>query len=278
VVPIGTVVVVVGLTMYWTGREGVLAEGGSLALRNVFGHADSLRCLLWGSLAGCVAAIAMAVGTRRSGLAPALDAWLEGLRAMVLACVILLLAWSLGSVCEDLKTAEYLVGLIHGWLSPTFLPAIVFVVAGVVSFATGTSWGTMAILFPLVIPAAHRLAPGNEHVVLSSIASILSGSVWGDHCSPISDTTILSSLASSSDHIDHVRTQLPYAVIVGLVALVVGDVATGMGLYPAWVGLLVGAGLLVGIVWGVARPVAEAPASGSPTAHPSEDPSSADGR
>jgi Na+/H+ antiporter NhaC len=99
----------------------------------------------------------------------------------------------------------------------------------------------MGILFPLVVPLAHQLAPEDPVIVLSSVASILSGSVWGDHCSPISDTTIMSSMASSCDHVDHVRTQLPYAAAVGGVSLVFGELATGLGLYGAPVALVVGA-------------------------------------
>jgi Na+/H+ antiporter NhaC len=91
--------------------------------------------------------------------------------------------------------------------------------------------------------------------MLGAISSILAGSVWGDHCSPISDTTIMSSMASSCDHIDHVRTQLPYALAVGLVSLFFGDLATGFGLYPAWVGLVLGAGALVALLYFVGRPV-----------------------
>jgi Na+/H+ antiporter NhaC len=132
---------------------------------------------------------------------------------------------------------------------------VVFVVAALVSFATGTSWGTMAILFPLVMPLAHELAPGDHLIMLSAVSSILTGSVWGDHCSPISDTTILSSMASSCDHVDHVRTQLPYALAVGLVSLVFGDLATGLGLYPAWVGMLLGAAALVLLLRVVGRVV-----------------------
>ena len=103
---------------------------------------------------------------------------------------------------------------------------------------------TMAILFPLVVPLAHELAPGDMNVMLGAISSVLAGAVWGDHCSPISDTTVLSSVASGCNHIEHVRTQLPYALLVGVVGLVFGTIPTGYGL-PPWVSLIVGAAVLI---------------------------------
>ena len=257
VLPIGTVILVALLGMYFTGRAAVLEAGDDPSLRAVFGNASSLKALLWASLAGCVAAIVTSVLRRSLRFDQALDAWLAGLRSMVLACTILVLAWSLGSVCGDLHTARFVIGAIGDGLAPGLLPAIVFVVAALVSFATGTSWGTMAILFPLVIPTAHALAPGDHHIMLGAISSILAGSVWGDHCSPISDTTIMSSMASSCDHVDHVRTQLPYAVAVGLIGLVLGELGTGLGLYPAWVGLALGVVALVALLRFAGKPVAD---------------------
>jgi Na+/H+ antiporter NhaC len=216
---------------------------------------DSYDALLWAALVGSMVAILLVVVQQILSIREAIEAWLTGVKAMILAMVILILAWSLGAVCNDLKTAEFIVGVIGDWLNPGLLPALVFIISGIVSFATGTSWGTMGILFPLVIPLAHGLAPGNELIMLGTISSILAGSVWGDHCSPISDTTIMSSMASSCDHIDHVRTQLPYALVVGVVGLLAGNLATGMGIWPAWVGLLVGAFVLAGIVFLVGKKV-----------------------
>jgi Na+/H+ antiporter NhaC len=101
----------------------------------------------------------------------------------------------------------------------------------------------MGILMPLVIPLAHNMAPGNEVILVGAISSVLAGSVWGDHCSPISDTTVLSSMASSSDHVDHVNTQLPYALLVAAVGLLIGDIPTAFGM-PFWISWVVGAGIL----------------------------------
>jgi len=258
---IGPVLAVVGVAlfgMYFDGRATVLAEGEALSLRSIFGSASSYKALLWASVFGGVVAIVLSLATRALSLAKAMDAWIDGMKSMLLACVILVLAWSLGTICKELHTAEYVIQLIGDGLAPGLLPAMVFVIAAAVSFATGTSWGTMAILFPLVVPLADHLAPGEMHILLGAISSILAGSVWGDHCSPISDTTIMSSMASSCDHVDHVRTQLPYALSVGIAALLFGEIGTGLGLYPAWVGLLLGAAALTALVFVVGRSVDDA--------------------
>jgi Na+/H+ antiporter NhaC len=134
------------------------------------------------------------------------------------------------------------------------IPAIAFVLAAITAFTTGTSWGTMAILMPLIIPLSwavmvvHGIAdPSGMHIMYSSIACVLAGAVWGDHCSPISDTTVLSSIASGCNHIEHVRTQLPYALLVGGASLFIGTIPAGYGL-PPWVSLLVGAAVLYAIL------------------------------
>lgn len=256
-IPICAVVAGVLVAMWWTGYAKLSgqAPGVDIGAWDAFTAGDSYRALLWASLAGCLLAIGLVAGQRILTIAQAMDAWLTGLRSMILAVVILVLAWSLGAVCKDLDSAGFVVAAIGDWLPPGLLPAGVFVIAAAVSFATGTSWGTMGILFPLVIPLSVQLAPGDELSLYGTISSVLSGAVWGDHCSPISDTTILSSLAASCDHVDHVRTQLPYAVCVGLVCLVFGDLATGLEIYPGWVGLCLCAAALVGLVFLIGRPL-----------------------
>ena len=172
-------------------------------------------------------AIVLAVGRRVLTLSEAFGAWVQGLKSMMMAIVILVLAWSIGAATTELQAAAYLVQILEGALDPAWLPVLTFVIAAAMAFATGTSWATMAIMMPLVIPLADALSRsaglGPERVdtiLVGVIASVLAGAVFGDHCSPISDTTILSSMASASDHIDHVRTQLPYAMLVGVVGMV----------------------------------------------------------
>jgi Na+/H+ antiporter NhaC len=190
-----------------------------------------------------------------------IDAWFAGIRSMLLAILILTLAWSIGAVTNEIRTADYIISLISETIDPRFLPVIVFLVCGLTSFATGTSWGTMAIMFPIVIPLSaavtgmNNYSPADTHLILIGvISSVLAGCVWGDHCSPISDTTILSSMASGCDHIDHVRTQLTYAISVGIVTMLIGDILTAFGLSPV-IALLIIAAVLIGIIYSFGKRV-----------------------
>ena len=244
-VPVATVVITVLVGLYHTGIQS-LPENEPATLSNIIGNSDPFTPLLWGSLLGCMAAILLAVGQRSLSLAESIQAWVSGIRMMILAVIILVLAWSLGAVTESLETAPFLAGALSERLPMASLPPLVFVVAAAAAFATGTSWATMAILLPLVVPlsVAFVASSGAESilqhpVVLGAIASVLAGAIFGDHCSPISDTTVMSSMASGCDHLDHVRTQLPYALVVAVVALVVGSVPTSLGLSP-WISLLMG--------------------------------------
>jgi Na+/H+ antiporter NhaC len=264
VLPMLTVVAVTLIGLFLTGRAALAAAAdapaeGSLAWwRDVFANSDSFTTLLWAALAGVVVAALLPVFQRALAVRHAMEAMVEGFKGMLMALVVLVLAWSIGSVCGELHTADWVVSIAEGVLSPHWLPVLVFVLSAAVSFSTGTSWGTMGILIPLVIPIAHGLSTTAGHVpgdgvysavLVGTISSVLAGSVWGDHCSPISDTTILSSTASGSDHIAHVRTQLPYALGVGVLGMVVGDVPTAYGL-PPWVSLLVGTAVIVGgVLW-----------------------------
>jgi len=262
VLPIATVVAVTLGGLWVTGAAAVAGDPGASAaagaarVREVFSAADSFTTLLWASLAGVVVAAALPLVQRLLTVRQTMEAMVEGFKAMLLALVVLTLAWSIGAVCGELHTADYLVGITAGVLAPQWLPVLVFVISAAVAFATGTSWGTMGILIPLVIPIAHGLAVASGHpagdpvhsvVLVGTVSSVLAGSVWGDHCSPISDTTILSSTASGSDHIAHVRTQLPYALGVGLLGMALGDIPTAFGL-PPWISLAAGSALIVAFV------------------------------
>lgn len=253
-------VVVMGVTLWgmWaTGRDAILLSGGasgSVDLSTAFGKADGSRALLWGSFVGTLVAVTLTVGLRHMRLSACLDAFVEGARSVFLAVIILVLAWALVEACKEIHTAEYIVSVATGFLSPHLIPALTFLIACLVSFATGTSWGTMALLTPLVVPLAVGVTgnagiTGDEAYILllGTIAGVLSGSVWGDHCSPISDTTIMSSLSCGSDHVDHVRTQMPYAMVVALVGIVVGDLLCAYGFSP-WIGLILGAGILYAVL------------------------------
>ncbi len=263
--PIAVLVVGVLVGLWITGRASILEAGGEMTLKNVVGEANSYTAMMWASLASVVVAVLLSVGQRILTLEQAMEAWYAGMRSMLLAVVILVLAWSLSNVNDALGTATWLTDQLSGTLSPGIVPALVFLLAAATAFATGSSWGTMGILMPLVIPlawgvlAADGLHTSGEytHIIYSTVSAVLAGSVWGDHCSPISDTTILSSLASQCDHIDHVRTQLPYALTVGVVALLLGTLPTGYNV-PWWVMMPICAAVLFAVVRFVGKPVEEA--------------------
>ena len=158
---------------------------------------------------------------------------LVGLKRSGTPVGILILAWSLKSICDDLKTAEFIVMQLGDKLSLQTLPMLVFVVSSLTAFAIGTSWGTMAILIPTITPLAVTLNGGDYGVFVSlSLAAILDGAIMGDHCSPISDTTIMSAMATECDLMSHVRTQLPYSLVVGFLALFTGYLPAGYGVSP----------------------------------------------
>lgn len=248
------VLVVLGVTvvgLWFDGRRAVLAESGPLGLaatsaRDIFSSADPAAALFWAVLLGSAVAISLATFEKLIDLSSAMEAWISGAKAMVPALAILVLAWSIGSVCETLRTADVVVGAATGNLSARLVPTVAFLVAAFLGFSTGTSWGTMAILMPITIPLATELSaaagvgePAATAIFLSSIACVLSGSVFGDHCSPISDTTIMSSMASGADHVDHVRTQFPYAMLAGGTAILLGTLPAGYGVSP-WITLPLG--------------------------------------
>jgi Na+/H+ antiporter NhaC len=168
--------------------------------------------------------------------------------------ITLVLAWSMSDVTAALDAKGYLITILGDTMPVALVPAIVFLLAAVTAFSTGTSWGTMGILMPLAIPLAWAVMtvngmadPAGMHILYSATACVLAGAVWGDHCSPISDTTVLSSIASGCDHIEHVRTQMPYALLVGAVAIALGTVPAGYGLSP-WISIIVGGAFLFGVL------------------------------
>jgi Na+/H+ antiporter NhaC len=244
---------------------GLFATGEGSTVRDIIGSADSYKALMWASLLGVLVAGALAVGQRILTLEQVSDAWFAGLRAMLLAMIILVLAWALSAVTEQLHTGDFLGSALAGALAPGLVPAVVFVLAALLAFATGTSWGTMGILMPLVVPVTWQILgangaadPAHYYVIYAAVSCVLAGAVWGDHCSPISDTTVLSSTASACDHIAHVRTQLPYAMVVGLAGLLLGTVPSGFGV-PWWIGMLAAAAAVWAVLRYFGRPVDEGP-------------------
>jgi Na+/H+ antiporter NhaC len=244
-IPVLVMVLGVVVGLYVTGMEAS-SEIAEPTLKDIIGNANSYTALMWASLVSMMTAAVLSLSQRILDLEDVVNAWVHGVSAMLMAMIILILAWSLGEVTDILKTADFLTGVLGGTLPAFLLPTIVFILAAIAAFATGSSWGAMGILFPLAMPltwavmvAQGQAGPEHMHILYSSISAILAGAVWGDHCSPISDTTILSSLASGCDHIEHVRTQLPYAITVGGAAILFGSFMTALG-SPWWLGMALG--------------------------------------
>ncbi len=246
---------------------GLYATGEGETIREIIGDANPYKAMMWASFIGALTAAAMSMGQRILTTHETVDAWYGGARATLFGMIVLVLAWSMADVTTALNAKGYLITILGESMPAAWVPAAVFVLAGITAFATGTSWGTMGILVPLVIPLAWAVMSvngmteaGDMHILYSSVSCVLAGAVWGDHCSPISDTTVLSSIASGCNHIEHVRTQLPYALLVGLVAIVIGTVPGGYGV-PPWVSLLVG-GVVLYVVLRLRGRQADAEASG----------------
>ena len=245
IIPFVTMIMVVLFGLYITG---VKSDQDQQSLRDIIGNSDSYKALLWGTMSGVLAAAILSVVQGILTLQQTVNAWLKGIKPMILAMVILTLAWSLSAVSEQLQTSQYISSMIEDSLSVHWLPILTFLLAALTAFATGSSWGAMGILIPLIVPigwnmltAQYGIDSNQFYIIYITIASILAGAVWGDHCSPISDTTILSSMASGCDHIEHVRTQIPYAFLAGGFAMMMGIVPASFGLSP-WIAIVIASG------------------------------------
>ena len=248
---------IVGLVA--TGYDATVWQAGTgffSKLSETIGAANSYKALLWASVLSLLTAIVMTLLRGDMKFGKIMEEMVEGFKAMFNAVLILTMAWSIALVTKDMHTAEFVSQLLVQWsLSPVLVPVLTFVLAALIGFSTGTSWGTMAILYPLILPASWLLCQeqglsidATMPLFYNVVASVLAGAVMGDHCSPISDTTIMSSLASSCNHLQHVSTQMPYALTVGGVALLLGVLPTALGL-PSWAAFMGG----VVVLWIVVR-------------------------
>lgn len=233
---------------------GMIITGEGDTITDIVGSANPYKAMMWASFIGALVAAGMSIGGRILSAHETVDAWYGGARATLFGMIVLVLAWSMSDITTDLNAKGYLISILGDTLPVALVPAVVFVLAAVTAFSTGTSWGTMGILVPLVLPLTWAVMTvsgmadaSGMHIFHSAIACVLAGAVWGDHCSPISDTTVLSSIASGCDHIEHVRTQMPYALIVGFIGVVVGTIPAGYGLSP-WLSLPLGVVILIGIL------------------------------
>tara|TARA_B100000767_G_scaffold272152_1_gene299243 strand:+ start:39 stop:1898 length:1860 start_codon:yes stop_codon:yes gene_type:complete len=233
---------------------GLYATGEGDSMTDIIGSANSYTAMLWASLLGAMTAAVMTISQKILTTHETVDAWFGGVRAMLFAMIVLILAWALSDISMALNTADYLVSILADSLPAEMVPVTVFILSAITAFTTGTSWGTLGILMPLVVPLCWAVMQVNGvadaehmHILYSAIACNLAGAVWGDHCSPISDTTVLSSMASGCDHIEHVRTQMPYALLVGIVAISIGTIPGAYGVPPI-VSIILGAIILIAVL------------------------------
>lgn len=258
IVPIVVLIVVAIVGFYINGKsslEGDVLKAVELnpysfaSLRDCFGSADASIVIFEAALLSSLVAIGMGLKQKIFDIHEAIETWVFGVKSLVITAVILILAWSLSAVMKEVGTAAYLVTILSHTTPQFILPSIIFILGSIISFSTGTSYGTMGILMPLTIPLASAIGintglEGQElhaYIVLN-IGAVLTGAIFGDHCSPISDTSILSSMAASCDHMDHISTQLYYALFVGIVAVVFGYLPAAFGV-PVYI--LLPLGLLV---------------------------------
>jgi Na+/H+ antiporter NhaC len=222
---------------------------------DIIAHSDSYISIFYGAILAAFTAVFLTIVARSVRAPDVVTSGLDGMSRTFPAIVILILAWTISSVLNDLKLGEIVVDWLRAMaFEARWVPVSVFIAAALISFATGTSWGTMGILCPLAVQVSANLAAGLESAVAlqlfyASVGAVLAGAVFGDHCSPISDTTILSSIGAGCRHEEHVATQLPYAVVVALVAIGIGDTFASGFQHPWYMGLIVGAMILVGFVF-----------------------------
>ena len=265
IIPVAVLIISAVILFYTNGAACVMDGGGFVtpeefaqlsffeSVREAYSASDASIVLFQAGLLACIVALIMGFVERIFTIKDGIETWAHGMKSMLFVCIVLILAWSIGSVIGDLGTAHFLVDNLSDALPAFIVPALIFVIAAVVSFATGTAYGTMAILLPLCIPLAAAIvgitgmeitSAGSEYAyILMCSSAVLTGAIFGDHSSPISDTSILSSMGAGCSLIDHVMTQIVYAVTVGVV-VIAGYILVGLGL-NVWITLLIMAAILV---------------------------------
>lgn len=234
ILPIIASIFVILFGLYWTGRAG-------RGIMGVLENAEADKALLWGSMAMAATGVFMALITKIMDFKETMDTFIDGLKLMTLTAAILVMAWSLGSVTQEMGLANYIISKIGDNINFGIFPIIIFILSMITAFATGTSWGTMAIMTPLAIPLAYNIT-GDANIAVSMSGIVLSGAIFGDHCSPISDTTVMASIFSGADHMDHVKTQIPYALTV---ACVIGVLYLIYGFFTITPAILIPLGLVI---------------------------------
>lgn len=201
-IPVAVMVLMMPIGLWITGHGNIMQGSGSTSV-------------FWAVLASITVGAILYILQGIMNLHEAVDLFLKGIGGLMPLALLMMLAFAIGATCRELGTGPYVANLAKQWVSPAFVPAILFLVSCFIAFSTGTSWGTFAIMIPIGLPMVNLMGAN----LYATIGAILSGGIFGDHSSPISDTTIIASMASASDHIDHVQTQLPYALVAAGCAL-----------------------------------------------------------
>lgn len=211
IIPIVSAIVVILFGLYYTGRDGV-------GILGILEKADAATALLWGSFVFAIVGMFLALASGLMNFDDTMQSFIDGFKLMIMTAAILVMAWSLSGIVQEMGLATYIVSLVGTSVPLWLIVIIIFLLSMLVSFATGTSWGTMAIMTPLAITLVYQTS-NNPDLVPVIAGLVLSGAIFGDHCSPISDTTVMSSIYSGADHLAHVRTQLPYSLTTAAVVL-----------------------------------------------------------
>lgn len=229
VLPIAVLIIATVGMMLYTGYEVLAADNKPFDILGAFENTTVGISLVFGGVSAVIVSTICILLDRQVSLSEYGTAWVVGMKSMLGAILILLFAWTINNVVGDIKTGVYLSSLVSDSLPVAVLPALLFILTAIMAFSTGTSWGTFGIMLPIAAAIAANAAP---ELMIPCLSAVMAGAVCGDHCSPISDTTILSSTGAKCDHIDHVTTQLPYAILIAIASisgyLVLGFTLSGL--------------------------------------------------
>ena len=219
IIPIAVMVLMMPVSLLYTGWNPDLFTAdmgtGSMII-TALGNGSGSTSVLWAVLTAMLTAALMYRAQKLFNTKQLIDLAFKGIGSLMPLALLMMLAFAIGKMSKDLGTGIYLAEVSKSFLHPGLVPVILFITASFIAFSTGTSWGTFAIMLAIAVPMAQQF----DHALPLAVAAVLSGGIFGDHCSPISDTTIISSMASACDHIDHVKTQLPYALLAGALSSV----------------------------------------------------------
>jgi tetracycline resistance efflux pump len=219
--PLLTMVMTMPCFLVYTGWDSALEGTFSGKIWNSISNGSGSAAVLYAVVTAILVAVVKYFIQKKLSMKSLMEESIKGMNEMLTMALLMALAFAIGNLCDELGTGNYVADVTSGWLSPSLAPALIFVTSCFIAFSTGTSWGTFAIMMAIAMPLALKL----DANIYLMVAAVLGGGVFGDHCSPISDTTLIASVASGCDHIDHVRTQLPYALITGALSVLLYIVA-----------------------------------------------------